>query len=116
LWRLPAGVVLAEPNLGPFVLANTQDSAISAPYHRMTWGILAAHNALATPTAQAEGGVRALHASYIVDCPVHALRAPAASLAADLRRGNPPAWLQRLSRPGEPLQIYGVTPPQRERP
>lgn len=116
LARLPAGVVLAEPNLGPFVLANTRNSAISAPYHRMTWGILAAHEALATPTARAEGAVRALRATYIVDCPVHGLRAPADSLAADLRRGNPPAWLQRLSSPDEPLQIYGVTPSQRERP
>lgn len=116
LARLPAGVVLAEPNLGPFVLANTRDSAISAPYHRMTWGLLAAHDALAAPTQQAEAAVRALHATYIVDCPVHVLRAPSASLAADLRRGNTPAWLQRLSSPGEPLQIYGVTPPRRERP
>jgi hypothetical protein len=116
LARLPAGLVLAEPNLGPFVLANTGHSAISAPYHRMTWGILAAHDALTTPTNRAESAVRALHTTYIVDCPVHVLRAPSDSLAADLRRGNPPAWLQRLSSPGQPLQIYGVTPPLRERP
>jgi hypothetical protein len=116
LARLPIGVVLAEPNLGPFVLANTQDSVISAPYHRMTWGILAAHDALATPAEQAERAVGGLRVTYIVDCPVHGLRAPAGSLAVDLRRGNLPAWLQRLSSPGQPLQIYGVTPPRRERP
>jgi len=117
LARLPAGVVLAEPNLGPFVLANTAHAAISAPYHRMTWGILAAHDALTAPAARAEGAVRALRVTYIVDCPAHALRAPAGSLAADLRQGRPPVWLQPLSRPDQPLQIYGVTsaPPQ-ERP
>lgn len=111
LARLPAGIVLAEPDLGPFVLATTPHSVLSAPYHRMTWGILAAHDALSAPAASAEGRVRALHAAYVLDCPVHPLRADPASLAGDLRRGRPPAWLQRLSGPREPIQIYRVKGP-----
>ena len=115
---LPPGVVMAEPDLGSFVLANSPHSALSAPYHRMTWGILAAHDALAAPAAQAEAPVRGLRATYIVDCPAHFLRLPAGSLGADIRQGHAPAWLQRLSGPREPLQIYRVTPaaPPRGRP
>jgi len=116
LARLPAGIVMAEPALGPFVLANTPHSVLSAPYHRMTWGILAAHDALAAPAAEAEGRVRALHAAYIVDCPVHPLRLPAGGLGDDIRHGRAPAWLQSLSNPGAPLRIYRVTPPPQERP
>lgn len=111
LARLPVGVVMAEPDLGPFVLANTPHSALSAPYHRMTWGILAAHDALAAPAAEAEGRVRALGASYIVDCPVHRLMSPAGSVGDDIRRGRPPVWLESLSGPGQPLRIYRMAPP-----
>ena len=110
LARLPTGVVLAEPDLGSFVLANTPHAALSAPYHRMTWGILAAHEALAAPEGEAEGRVRALRATYIVDCAMHYTRAPAGALADDIRRGRAPAWLQRLSTPGAPLPIYRVAP------
>jgi hypothetical protein len=118
LARLPAGLVLGEPDFGSFVLANTADSALSAPYHRMTWGILAAHDALAAPAVQAEGEMRALHATYVLDCPVHLLRLPPGSVGDDIRRGRAPSWLQRLSAPGQPLQIYRVTPipPGRSRP
>jgi hypothetical protein len=110
LAALPAGTVLAEPDLGSFVLANTPDSALSAPYHRMTWGILAAHDALSAPAAGAEAQVRALGAAYVVDCPAHRLRTDPTGLAGDLRRGRVPAWLAPLSKPGQPLQIYRVTP------
>ena len=43
---------------------------------------------------------------------------PARRLAIDLRQGRPLAWLQRLSNPEQPLQIYAVTPlaPPHERP
>jgi hypothetical protein len=118
LARLPAGIVLAEPDLGSFVLANTPHAALSAPYHRMAWGILSAHDALAAPAARAEEQVRALRATYIVDCPVHPLMLPPGSVGADIRAGRPPAWLQPLSTPGQPLRIYRVTAaePTPERP
>lgn len=108
LAALPPGLVMAEPDLGSFVLANTRDSALSAPYHRMTWGILAAHDALSAPAARAEAQVRALRVTYVLDCPAHPLRAAPGGLAADLRAGHPPAWLQPLSGPGQPLHIFRV--------
>lgn len=115
LARLPAGIVLAEPDLGPFVLANTRDSALSAPYHRMTWGILAEHDALSQPAGPAEAAVRALGASYIVDCPAHILRVAPGGVGEDIREGHPPSWLTPLSGHQEALKIYQVVaaPPQR---
>jgi hypothetical protein len=77
----------------------------------MTWGILAAHDTMAAPAGEAEGRARALKATYIVDCPAHLLRTPPGSLQADLRSGRPPGWLKPLSRRGEALQIFQVTPP-----
>ena len=110
LARLPPGLVLGEIDLGPFILADTRDSVLSAPYHRMSWGILAAHNAQAATSADAEQQVRALKIDYVVECPINPLRVPSASFEGDLRRGVVPTWLQKVSGPKELLQIYQVVP------
>jgi len=110
LAALPAGVVLAPIDLGPFVLAHTPSSALSAPYHRMAWGILAAHDALEAPAGAAQARVRALNVRYIVDCPGDMSDPRPASLHDDLRFGRTPAWLRALSAPGQTLQIYRVEP------
>jgi hypothetical protein len=115
LARLPTGIVLAEPDLGSFVLATSRHSALSAPYHRMAWGILAAHDTMASPPAKAEREARGLGATYIVDCPAHLLRTPPGSLNAELRAQRPPAWLIPLSRRGDALQIFQVAPPAQSR-
>jgi len=110
LAALPPGLVLGEIDLGPFILADTRDSVLSAPYHRMSWGILAAHNAQAAPTAQAQALVRALRVDYVVECPAKPLRVGLGGFEADLRRGVTPAWLKKVSGPGDLLQIYQVLP------
>jgi hypothetical protein len=108
LARLPRGLVLGEVDLGSYVLAYTPHSALSAPYHRMNWGIWTAHDALASPEAQAEAKVHALKATYVADCTTHRLRIPPGGLGRDLRNGRVPPWLNRLSAPGEVLQVYAV--------
>ena len=113
LAALPRGVALAEIDLGPFILANTGDSVLAAPYHRMSWGILAAHAAQAAPAAEAEAKVRALNVRYLVECPTNPLRVGPASLEADLRAGRTPPWLEPLAKPGQTLQIYRVRPAER---
>jgi hypothetical protein len=110
LAALPAGVVLAPVDLGAYILALTPDSVLAAPYHRMTWGILAAHDALDSPAAAGETKVRALNVRYVVDCPGDPSGGPPASLAADLRGGRVPPWLRLRSRPGQTLAIYQVEP------
>jgi hypothetical protein len=110
LAALPPGRVLAEIDLGPFILAHTRDSVLAAPYHRMAWGILAAHDALNAPSAAAEAKVRALKPDYLVDCPTNPLRVGPQSLMADLRKGRIPDWLQPLPAKGQVLSVYGLKP------
>jgi len=110
LAKLPPGIVLGEIDLGPFILADTPHSVLSAPYHRMAWGILAAHEAQAAPSSAAEAKVRALKVSYVVECPANPLRVGAASFEADLRRGVVPPWLRKVSGQNDLLQIYQVLP------
>jgi hypothetical protein len=110
LAALPPGAVLSEIDLGPFVLAHTRNAAISAPYHRMVFGILAAHTALSAPPIAAERHVRALKVTYLLDCPAHRVDEPSGSLADRLRSGPTPAWLERLSPPAAPIPIFRVRP------
>lgn len=108
LAALPPGLVLADIYMGPFILANTQDSALTAPYHRMAWGILAAHDALTASSAAAEEKFRTLNIDYLVECPGSPHPPPPGSMEADLARGKTPGWLQLLSAKDEALQIYRV--------
>jgi hypothetical protein len=115
LTRLPTGLVLGEIDLGPRILAQSRHSIVAAPYHRMSWGILAANHALAAPPGEDERAVRALKADYVVTCPArvglinHVGLGPR-SLQMRLDHGQAPAWLEPRSRPGEALQIYRVRP------
>jgi hypothetical protein len=111
LAALPGGVVLSEIDFGPFILAYTPDSVLAAPYHRMSWGILAAHQALDASPDAAEQKVRALNVAYVVECPAYIRRTGPDSLDAGLRKGQVPSWLEPLSKPGAALQIYQVLPP-----
>ena len=110
LSRLPPGLALAEINLGPFILADTGDSVLAAPYHRMSWGILAAHEAQDAPPAAAEARVRALKIDYVVECPANPLRVRGDGFEGQLRRGQVPAWLSKVSGPNDLLRVYRVLP------
>ena len=116
LAALPPGLVLAETDMGPHILANTPHAALSAPYHRMGWGILAAHDALAAPPGEDAARSRRLGIGYVATCLAHARRFDHAGLGADslqarLDRGEVPAWLVRASRPGAAIVVYRVRGP-----
>lgn len=115
LAALPPGLVLAEIDLGPFVLADTRHSVMSAPYHRADKGILAATAALSAPPGDDETLVRRMGADYVVSCPARYWQRNhrglgAQSLQVRLDNGRTPAWLELLSGPKEPLQVYRVRP------
>jgi hypothetical protein len=82
--------------------------ALTAPYHRMTWGILAAHDAVSAPAALAEAKFRALKIDYLVECPSDNVHRAPGSIEADLARGQVPDWLEKLSARDDTLQIYRV--------
>jgi hypothetical protein len=111
----PPGLVVGEVDLGPRILARTPHSVLAAPYHRMTYGILSAHEALSAPPGPDEKIARRLGAAYFVTCPArngqlnHHLGPN--SLQVRLDQGRAPAWLESISRPGDPLQAYRVRPP-----
>jgi len=113
----PPGLVLSEIDLGPFILAHTQDSVLAAPYHRMNWGLKAARRALAADAgAPAEAQARALGVRYVVECRAHQAHSDrvgmsAASLQKRLDSGAPPpAWLEPMSPSKDALQVFRVAP------
>ena len=114
LARLPPGLVGAEVDLGSFVLALTPHSVVAAPYHRLTDGIIAAHQMFALPPDKARGVLKWHGVTYLVTCgqrPPPGLSATerSASLWGRLQAGAPPAWLQRVpGGPGEVFAIYRV--------
>ncbi len=116
LASLSAGRALAPIDLGPYILASSRLSVMSAPYHRMSFGVLAASDVLASSPAAAEAKARALGVGYVVDCPAlrvnddHVRMGPG-SLQAALDGGRAPAWLQPLSPAGSVITVYRLRPP-----
>jgi hypothetical protein len=111
LAALPPGMVMAELDLGPFILDYTRQSVVAAPYHRMSAQILALHQAWDAPPALAEARVRALGAAYVVDCPPYPMAVGRGGFGPALRKEPAPSWLRLVSRPGAVLTIYEVLPP-----
>ena len=114
----PAGTVLGEVDLGPFILANTDHSALAGPYHRMSWGILRAHAILKAPADGASADLaRQAGIAYVAECRMHSGHGDRADMAkAALQKrldaGQPPSWLQPLSVKTDPLQVYRVLAPR----
>ncbi len=114
LAQLPRGLVITDIDYGSFLLALTPHSVVAAPYHRLSAGILTAHEALASPPAQARAVLARLHADYVATCRkggVRGLDAAArdASLSGRLQAGAVPDWLEALPV-GGPFAVYRVKP------
>jgi hypothetical protein len=119
LARLPQGLVIADVNLGPYVLALTPHSVVGAPYHRLSTGIIVSQGVLASAPDESRTMVNATKLVgaggkpvYIAICgprPPDSLAEPAKSrsLWAKLAAGTPPAWLEPVAG-AEPFQIYRV--------
>jgi hypothetical protein len=112
LAKLPAGLTLSEIDLGPFVLAHTPSSSMTAPYHRMNWGLVEARNVLSMPAEEALSGARKLGVAYVLECPTHGRNADRTgmkpnSLQKQLDAGKPPSWLEPLSVKGA-VRVYRV--------
>lgn len=118
---LPRGVTVSEVDFGPFVLAHTPSSSMTAPYHRMSFGILAARRVVTAPVDRAQAEALALSPGgrlgpvYVLECRRHARHSDRVGLRADslqarLDADRPPAWLEKLSPPKAPLEVYRVRP------
>jgi hypothetical protein len=114
LARLPQGIVATEIDFGSFVLALTPHSVIAAPYHRLSGGIIAAHQIFASPPDEARAILARFGATYVVTCgarkqPGMSEAARNASLRGRLAAGAIPDWLRLLpAEPGEAFTVYRV--------
>jgi hypothetical protein len=107
---LPSGLVAADISYGPYLLALTPHSALTAPYHRLASGIITAHRALAAPPDRARDILRAAKADYVMVCgprPPDGLAEPARtrSLWGHLQAGTIPSWLEPLPDTA-PFAVY----------
>ncbi|MGZ3274211.1 MAG: hypothetical protein ACXWKY_01760 [Caulobacteraceae bacterium] len=111
LRRLPQGLVLTDPDIGAFVLAETPHAVLAGPYHRLVPGLTETFRLFSEPLDQARGDLASRRIAYVVDCPAeankadHAMIGPGGLLGA-LDRRAPPVWLEPLSGPDERLQVY----------
>jgi len=111
---LPKGLVVADVNLGPYIVALTNLDVLSAPYHRLDRSLIEAHRILHASPQEALRRLRSVGARYVVTCngldsttsqgPV-----PADALQSLLNAGKPPAFLEPvpLSEP-TPLKVWRV--------
>jgi hypothetical protein len=84
LAALRPGLVAADLDLGPYIVALTPHRVVAAPYHRLGQGILANHAILEAEPDRAETTMRALSVDYIALCKLAA--APGAQATPTLRQ------------------------------
>ena len=114
LARVPPGRVATDIDNGPFVLALTPHSVLSAPYHRLAAPIIAAHRIFALPPAAAREVVVEAKPDYLVICGRPFLGGigeveRAASLWGRLAAGQVPDWLELVPETrGRQLVAYRV--------
>ncbi len=116
LARLPAGLIAADIDFGPFLLALTQHSVLAAPYHRLSAGIVAAHEALASPPDAARDLLARLGVAYVVTCgprPPSGLAGARldASLWGRLHAGAVPDWLEPVAEARAPFAVFRFKKP-----
>jgi hypothetical protein len=114
LARLPAGLIAADIDFGPFLLALTPHAVLAAPYHRLSTGILAAHEVFTAPPDVARRILARSRVTYVLTCgprPPSGLAgaALAASLWGRLQAGDMPGWLEPVPQTG-PFVTYRVKP------
>jgi hypothetical protein len=113
LARLPAGLVAADLDFGPFLLALTPHKILAAPYHRLSAGILTGHAVFASPPDDAREVIARLGVTYVVMCsprPPNDLSDAQrdASLWGQLNAGRVPAWLIPDPHAAGPFHVYRV--------
>jgi hypothetical protein len=116
LAKLPKGLVVADVNLGPYIVALTDLDVLAAPYHRLDKSIIDAHRILHASPQEAERRLHSVGASYVVTCkgldsttaqgPV-----PADTLQTLLFEDKPPAFLTPVTLDATtPLKVWRVKP------
>jgi hypothetical protein len=113
LAKLPKGLIMADLDMGSYLLALTPHSVVAAPYHRISDSILQDLRFFSTDTLdEARQVAQTTHVDYVLICndstPTQASKI-GENLGRDLRDGKVPAWLTPINIGADnPLQIYAV--------
>jgi hypothetical protein len=113
LAKLPRGVVAADIDYGPYLLALTPHTVVAAPYHRLSAGILAGHEIFASAPEQAQRVAARLGVTYVITCGRRAPKDLArtsldSSLWAKLQAGEAPRWLEPVALTDSAFVAYRV--------
>lgn len=111
--RYPAGIVMAGTNVAAYLIGSTHHSSIGAGYHRSNAANMAVYRFYLSRPERARQIARDWRVDYVVYCPgdfdeVDLAKAFPHSVAAGLRGGHPPAWLEPLVLRNTPLRLYRV--------
>ena len=108
---LPKGLFFADRDVGPFIVALSDNAVVSAPYHRMDKSILETDKIFFGPLDDAQRRLEKLGVTYVAICPglipASDLNAKAPGLHLDLRNGRIPGFLQPVTLDAEtPLKVW----------
>jgi hypothetical protein len=111
--RFPKGRVMAPIDLGPAILAETNDEVFAAPYHRNNDGNAAFLNMMLAPLPAARQTLLERRADYLVTCSgapdANMVKLAPDGLAARLGRGETPDFLEPLDLdPTHKISIWRV--------
>jgi hypothetical protein len=123
LAKLPAGLVAGRLELGPYIVALTPHSVLSAPYHRIDAAIVEGYGILAAKPVEAEARLRKIGATYLADCvapiapgktPELDKRGDRESLLGKLTFGEAVPFLSEIPNvsPVPALRVWQVLPPR----
>jgi hypothetical protein len=112
LAALPPGLVLAQLDLAPYVLALTPHRVVMGPYHRLDRDLLMARRLVAGPPEAAEALLRAAGVAYVVDCKelTDRFADTPGSFRSALTADNAPPYLVRIAAPDSPLMMWRLSP------
>lgn len=109
---LPPGLVAADIDLGPYIIAGSPHSVVAAPYHRLEKGIRANHAILESAPLEGLAGARALGVDYVALCAdTQPGRPDSGALRSHLLAGRRVDGLEELPLPaGGPIRAWQVLP------
>ncbi len=114
LAALPPGLIAADIDLGPYIVALSPHRVVAAPYHRLEKGILANHAILRGTPDEALPQLRALGVSYVAlvrRSRDGSDRRQDQSLRARLLGDERPQFLDELELPqGTPIRVWKMVP------
>jgi hypothetical protein len=112
---LPAGLVVSEINPAPLILALTPHSVLSAPYHRLSGGILDTHRFFGSTAREARDIAESRGIDYVYFCPSFVFSGfdgvrRDGTLWHDLANGRIPSWLQLVPESAdEPIRVFRIS-------